>query len=158
MPQPLWQQTLETTGNAHCSALPAHSKNALCTSDGEEAPKEKRPPWDLRGSMQANCHRWERWSPSGGDETRAGRNMEATIQVSSWDAMAGAGGPLKSPRARAPVMECLSPGRIAKCASRAVARAPRPDSHWRRCCLMPIPGSPSAPPNKHDWEDERSPN
>lgn len=50
--------------------------------------------------------------------TRAGRNLEATIEVSSWDTRAVAGGPLKSARAQAGALS----------ARREVTRAPSPHS------------------------------
>lgn len=43
--------------------------------------------------------------------TTAGRNLEATIEVNCGNATAEAGGPPKSPMAKAAIMGCLSPGR-----------------------------------------------
>lgn len=48
-------------------------------------------------------------------ETRADRNLEATVKVNCWNAMAGEGGPPKSLMAQAAVTGCLSPGRSSQC-------------------------------------------
>lgn len=140
MPQPcLWQQTLETTGNTHHSALPAHSKDVLRASDHEEAPKKKRPPWDMSGNTRATATEDNSngpcWQATG---TRAGRNLEATTEVSSWDTRAVAGGPLKSARAQAAIMECASPGRSTKCQESSYESSPA-HTLWKQRCIIPIP-------------------